>query len=245
MAYYFISDLHLAENRPDMTQAFFDFLADIQAEAEALFILGDFFSFWIGDDDTSDWLIPVKSRIKQASEAGLTIYFMPGNRDFALGQTFCKETGMQFLSDPTIVNLYQDRILLAHGDAFCTDDVDYQRYRKVIQHPLTLFVLRALPLSWRLKIAQKLRASSKEKQQMADQNILDVNLDTVSDAMDAWQVDLLIHGHTHKPKIHNNARSSARGTRIVLGDWYEQGSYLELSQDGFQLFSLTLPKLES
>ncbi|WP_111976700.1 UDP-2,3-diacylglucosamine diphosphatase [Algibacillus agarilyticus] len=236
MSYYFISDLHLSENRPDITAMFVDFLTSLNPKTDTLYILGDFFDYWIGDDDPSTWLLPIKQALKKVSDDGIAIYFMVGNRDFAIGKRFCKACGMTLLSDPSIVKLYQQRILLMHGDILCTDDVSYQKFRRIIRNPIVLFVLRHLPLRTRHKIAQKLRQESQQKQSQVQMSILDVNTQAVAKCMDDWQVDLLIHGHTHRPRIHNHARATNRGTRIVLGDWYDQGSILELDEDGYSLF---------
>ncbi|AWB67758.1 UDP-2,3-diacylglucosamine diphosphatase [Saccharobesus litoralis] len=242
MPTYFISDLHLEQDRPDITELFLQFLKTIKP-ADELYILGDFFCFWLGDDDPSSWLVPIKKGLQRLTGQGTKTYFMVGNRDFAVGKAFCHETGITFLKDPTITHLNGQRTLLLHGDSLCTDDVGYQRYRAFIRNPVVLFILRNLPLATRLKIAQKLRRSSQDKQSQMALDELDVNTAAVAQCMDDWQVDLMIHGHTHRPKIHNHARSEGRGTRIVLGDWYTQGSILELNDDGFNLYSLPLPKL--
>ncbi len=243
MSYYFISDLHLSESRSDITLLFRQFLSSLKNDCKGLYILGDLFNYWIGDDDDSEWLIPIKRALKETTDKGIAVYFMPGNRDFAVGDRFCRETGICFLSDPSIIKLDEERVLLMHGDSLCTDDANYQRYRAVIQNRFVLGFLRNLPLNFRHKLARKLRSTSQKAQQNTAMHILDANVNAVSSTMDDWQVDMMIHGHTHRPHIHNNARSSVRGTRFVLGDWYTQGSFLEYSSDGFQLYNVPLPSV--
>ncbi|WP_016957213.1 UDP-2,3-diacylglucosamine diphosphatase [Catenovulum agarivorans] len=241
MSVFFIADLHLSESRPDITQAFLDFCSSLSCDTQALYILGDFFEYWVGDDDPSAWLNPIKSTLKNIAEHVCPVYFIHGNRDFLIGKTFAKQTGVQLLNEPSIVELNNQRVVILHGDSLCTQDTGYQKYRKIVRNKFIQFIFLRLSLKTRFKIFAKGREQSKEKQQQVmDMQILDVTRQAVSDLMESYQVDLMIHGHTHRPKIHRNARTPSRGTRIVLGDWYTQGSVLEVNDDGFLLNSFPL-----
>ncbi|EWH09553.1 UDP-2,3-diacylglucosamine hydrolase [Catenovulum agarivorans DS-2] len=241
MSVFFIADLHLSESRPDITQAFLDFIQSLSEQTTALYILGDFFEYWVGDDDPSSWLLPIKSALKNTSHNICPIYFIHGNRDFLIGQRFARETGVMLLEEPSVIELNNQRVVILHGDSLCTQDEGYQKFRKIVRNKFVQFVFLCLPLKMRFNIFAKGREQSKHKQQQVmDMQILDVTQTAVSQLMDAYQVDLMIHGHTHRPNIHRNARRLHRGTRIVLGDWYTQGSVLEVNQDGFLLNSFPL-----
>lgn len=231
-----ISDLHLHEQRPDIARAFFRFLQNQAIQAEALYILGDFFEVWIGDDAMSDFQQQVANALKQLADSGTRVYLMHGNRDFLIGQNFCRQAGCQLLKDPSLLEHQGETILLMHGDSLCTDDHDYQRMKRLLRNPLSLFILRRLPLKTRQKLAGDLRNKSRTQTRMKAAEITDVNPAAVEQAMQRHQVRTLIHGHTHRPAIHK----LSVGQRIVLGDWDSQGWYVQLDEQGLQLLSLSL-----
>lgn len=228
----FIADLHLSPGRPDILDAFNRF-CEQSANLDALYILGDLFDTWLGDDDTSDFAFQIKSQLKQLSESGVKLYFMAGNRDFMVGERFARETGMTLLPDETVIDLYGQRVLLMHGDTLCTLDKGYLRYRRVIQNPLVTAVLRNLPLSWRMRIAHKLRQSSNsQRPKLTPEQLyqMDAQHPAVLKVMEQHQVKQLIHGHTHRPAIHCFELSGGTpAKRVVLGDWYTQASVYKVS----------------
>jgi UDP-2,3-diacylglucosamine hydrolase len=237
----FISDLHLDRERPDITAQFIDFLVREASDAEALYILGDLFEAWIGDDDPD----PDKRRVVAALHAltsdGVPCYLIHGNRDFLIGRRFCRETGVRLLADGTVVNLYGHRVVLLHGDTLCTDDHAYQRLRRIMRNPIVQFALRRLTLRQRQKLAERMRAGSKAhiaNMDRAAPEIMDVNRDEVARTFERYGVDCIVHGHTHRPAIHELSVRSRAAVRIVLGDWYEQGSVLRWSQRGYELATL-------
>jgi UDP-2,3-diacylglucosamine hydrolase len=200
-------------------------------EADALYILGDFFESWIGDDYVDNFTASVCNKLHELSDRGKPIYFMVGNRDFLIGKSFADQCGMQLLKDPTTINLYQHRLLLTHGDALCTLDHAHQRFRKISQHPSVKNTFLLLPLFMRRKVAMLLRTNSKKKTHQLQSYIMDVTPDAVLKAFENSKAEFLIHGHTHQPAIH--AYSGDR-KRIVLGAWHEQGNMLVFYQDGDQ-----------
>lgn len=231
-----ISDLHLHEQRPDIARAFFRFLQETAPQADALYILGDFFEVWIGDDAISPFQQQVATALKQLANSGTRIYLMHGNRDFLIGKQFCRLAGCQLLKDPALLQHKGDNILLMHGDSLCTDDHDYQRMKRILRNPLSLFILRHLPLKTRRKLAGDLRAKSRSQTRMKAAEITDVNAAAVEQAMQRHGVRTLIHGHTHRPATHN----LPTGTRIVLGDWDSHGWYLQLDETGIEQHSFAI-----
>ena len=230
-----ISDLHLQEERPDITQAFLKFLGGRARSAEALYILGDFFEAWIGDDAMSPYQISICEALRALSDSGTKIFLMHGNRDFLLGRAFCRQAGCTLLKDPTVVRLNGEPVLLMHGDSLCTRDVGYQRLRRVLRNPVTLFILRHLPLSTRHKLARKLRSESRAQTRMKANDIVDVTPEAVPKVMLQYGVGTLIHGHTHRPAIHKLQIGDLAGRRIVLGDWDSQGWALQVDEQGLSL----------
>ena len=213
MTYLFIADLHLSPNHPRLVRGFLDLLDAYQNKNTQLYILGDWFNAWIGDDYTAAWLDEVVARLKQFSQAGNQIYFIVGNRDFALGQKFLDQFSGQLLPDVYTLHIGSQRVRLEHGDALCTDDVSYQKFRKIIRNPIILGILKKTPLAFRQKLAQGFRKKSQQANQIKSYDVMDVNADAVSQALQ--HADVLIHGHTHRPNIHNEHGKP----RIVLGDW--------------------------
>ena len=214
MTYLFIADLHLSPNHPRLVRGFLDLLDAYQNKHTQLYILGDWFNAWIGDDYTAPWLDEVVAHLKQFSQAaGNHIYFIVGNRDFALGQKFLDQFSGQLLPDVYTLHIGSQRVRLEHGDALCTDDVSYQKFRKIIRNPIILATLKKTPLAFRQKLAQGFRKKSQQANQVKSYDVMDVNANAVAQALQG--ADVLIHGHTHRPNIHNEHGKP----RIVLGDW--------------------------
>ncbi|MEG5263726.1 UDP-2,3-diacylglucosamine diphosphatase [Pseudomonas sp. JDS28PS106] len=235
-----ISDLHLEEGRPDITRAFLDLLRSRARSAEALYILGDFFEVWIGDDAMSPFQASICQALRELSDSGTRIFLMHGNRDFMIGKRFCKAAGCTLLADPSVVELNGEPVLLMHGDSLCTRDEGYIRMRRYLRNPVTLWVLRHLPLSTRHKLARKLRNESRAQTRMKANDIVDVTPDEVPRIMQAFGVRTLVHGHTHRPAIHKLQLGDHAGRRIVLGDWDRQGWALQVDEHGFSLGAFDL-----
>ena len=240
MTTLFISDLHLDAERPRITELFGRFLEDQARGADALYILGDLFEAWVGDDDPSDTGAFVASRLRALSDAGTPVYFIRGNRDFLLGDDFARRAGMASLPDPAVVMLYGKPTLLMHGDTLCTDDIAYQAFRAQTRDPQWQARFLAQPLAARLAFAQQARAASKAHQgglqaQGTMETITDVSPATVVSTLARFGIDTLIHGHTHRPAVHELAVDGRPCQRIVLGDWYEQGSVLRVDPDRARL----------
>ena len=238
-----ISDLHLQEERPDITRAFLDFLGGRARSAEALYILGDFFEAWIGDDAMTPFQSSICAALRALSDGGTKIFLMHGNRDFLIGSTFCKKAGCTLLADPSLVRLNSEPVLLMHGDSLCTRDEGYMRLRRVLRNPLTLFILRHLPLGTRHKLARKLRNESRAQTQMKARDIVDVTPEEVPRVMRQHGVATLIHGHTHRPAVHELQIGDLPARRIVLGDWDRQGWVLQVDEQGFNLAPFDFPAL--
>jgi len=238
-----ISDLHLEEERPDITRAFLDFLAGRARSAQALYILGDFFEVWIGDDAMTPFQRSICAALRALSDSGTQVFLMHGNRDFLLGKAFCKAAGATLLKDPSVVRMNDEPVLLMHGDSLCTRDEAYMRLRRYLRNPITLFILRHLPLRTRHKLARKLRSESRAQTPMKANDIVDVTPDEVVQVMQQHGVHTLIHGHTHRPAIHKLQLGAQAAKRIVLGDWDRQGWALQVDDQGFQLaaFDFTPP----
>ncbi len=235
MTTLFISDLHLDGSRPDITAQFLDFLAHDARHAEALYILGDLFELWIGDDDPDPEKRRIVAALASLTASGVRCAVMRGNRDFLLGKRFSADTGCQLIEDGTIVDLYGQPVLLMHGDTLCTDDHAYQRLRRIVRNPFVQWVLRHLSLKRRNALAAQIREGSKAHITRTAPMIMDVNADTVIAEFNRYRVDTLVHGHTHRPAIHQVQAAGRVVTRIVLGDWYTQGSVLRWNEKGYEL----------
>ncbi|AYC32833.1 UDP-2,3-diacylglucosamine diphosphatase [Pseudomonas cavernae] len=235
-----ISDLHLEEERPDISRAFLHFLQTRATQAEALYILGDFFEAWIGDDAMSPFQRSIAQALRRVSDGGTKIYLMHGNRDFMIGADFCRQAGCTLLADPTLAQLNGEPVLLMHGDSLCTRDEAYMRLRRWLRNPLTLWILRHLPLATRHKLARKLRKESRTQTRMKASEIIDVTAEEVPRIMAAYGVKTLIHGHTHRPATHPLLVDGAAAQRIVLGDWDKQGWALLVDANGFQQHAFAL-----
>jgi UDP-2,3-diacylglucosamine hydrolase len=236
----FISDLHLDAGRPLITQLFLDFLETRASGSDALYILGDLFEAWIGDDDQSDMNQSVCQGLRQCAASGTHVFIMHGNRDFLLGERFAEQSNTTLLQDPTLIDLYGTPTLLMHGDLLCTDDTEYLSFREMVHDRQwqTGFLVKSL--EQRRKIAADMRALSKEKTSDKAESIMDVNQEAVIQTMTKNQVPRLIHGHTHRPDVHKLLIANEHVQRFVLGDWYEQGSVLECRPDGCELQSIAV-----
>lgn len=222
---YFISDLHLSADRQDINNCLFHFLQTEAIHADALYILGDLFEVWIGDDNVTPFSESIAAALKNLS-ATVPIYFIHGNRDFAIRQAFADRAGMTILPEQYVIDLYGRRALLMHGDELCTRDVEYQKFRKKSRSWWWPRLMLLLPLKTRQKIANDGRETSKNNQKQLTAEIMDVTQSEVELAMQRHNVDLLIHGHTHRPNVHKFNVNNKPMKRIVLGDWYDQGSIL-------------------
>jgi len=232
MTTLFISDLHLQSERPQITRAFFSLLDQYASKADALYILGDFFNVWLGDDDSSPLSLEVAEKLKKLSDTGTAVYIMHGNRDFLIGQRFCHQAGATLLNDPSCIDLYGTQALLMHGDSLCLDDKSYQRFRRIIRSPLIRLLQHILPLSLRRRLASNIKNQSGKAKSYKSAQIMDVTPDEVQRQLKAHNLDLLIHGHTHRPAIHQLQHHTRNQQRIVLGDWEESGWYLRWESDG-------------
>lgn len=240
MITHFISDLHLSEERPDIARLFVRFLRDEAKESDALYILGDLFDAWIGDDNQTEFHQYIIQALAELTGSGTPVYFIHGNRDFLIGQRFARETGVTILAEEEVIDLYGEPTLLMHGDTLCTLDTDYQRFRRIIRNPVLLAIVTRLPLSLRRFISRKLRANSNSQGQLTAEQLkrMDATEEAVIDAMSRHQVERLIHGHTHLPDVHQHKLPDGTlAERIVLGDWYEHGSILEVTADTYLLRS--------
>ena len=237
MTTLFIADLHLSEQEPAITAGFLRFLAGEARRADALYILGDLFEAWIGDDDPQPLHAEIAAALKGLSASGVPCYFIHGNRDFLLGRRFARASGMTLLPEEQVLDLYGRRVLIMHGDTLCTDDEGYQRFRKKVRNPLIQKIFLALPLRLRLKIAGKMRADSQQANQQKSLAIMDVNPQAVTAAMQRHQVRWLIHGHTHRPAIHTLALLGGDAHRAVLGAWHQEGSMVAVNAHGVDLIT--------
>lgn len=236
MTTLFISDLHLEADRPDIGKQFLKFLETDAKEADDLYILGDLFEAWVGDDDPNTHYFTIKRALRKIVDRSIPVYFMHGNRDFMIGSGFANETGVKILDDPHKVTMYGQKVLLSHGDKLCTDDVQYQKIRKMTRDPEWQATMLAKPLKDRLRMAAEARRQSLEQTLNLSMNIMDVNQKAVVDVMRKNSVDILLHGHTHRPAVHEVDLGNRKAKRIVLGDWYTQGSVVRWDSRG--------PKLE-
>lgn len=235
-----ISDLHLEQQRPDITRAFVHFLQTRARQADALYILGDFFEVWVGDDAMEPFQHEIASALRELADSGTRLYLMHGNRDFMLGQGFCQLAGCTLLSDPCRVSFNGEPVLLMHGDSLCTSDAAYMRMRRLLRNPLSLWLLRHLPLAKRHALARKLRKESQLQTRQKAASIIDVTPSEVPRLMAKYGVRTLIHGHTHRPARHSLEVNGQSAQRIVLGDWDQQGWALQVDENGYQQSAFAL-----
>jgi UDP-2,3-diacylglucosamine hydrolase len=238
----FISDLHLSAERPDANEQFFRFLGDEAGRARSLYVLGDLFEYWAGDEELEDpagdpLAAEVAQGFRRLADAGVSIHLMHGNRDFLVGKAFFAASGARFLEDPSVLHFAGQPVALMHGDTLCTDDVDYQAWRRTARSATWQREFLAKPLAARHEAIRGLREKSKQVIALKPADIMDVNADAVRDAFRRHGVRRLIHGHTHRPARHDIEVDGARCERWVLPDWYGRGGYLALDDVGPRLVS--------
>ncbi|AFI83904.1 UDP-2,3-diacylglucosamine diphosphatase [Methylophaga nitratireducenticrescens] len=238
----FISDLHLSPDQPELIRLATDFVAQ-QVNVDAFYIVGDIFNTWLGDDLVPTEFDPFIQALQNLQQQGSKIYLMVGNRDFMLGKDFARRVGGTLLEDPIMIDVYGHKILLMHGDSLCTDDVSYQRYRKVVRNRLLQKLFLAMPLTVRQGISDKIKAKSKQQKQNKPAQIMDVNPAAVRQVMQQYNASLLLHGHTHRPAIHTlQSSQNISNYRIVLGDWQPDASYIEITPEKIRLVDKRLPE---
>jgi len=227
----FISDLHLDASRPKVAQAFFHFLEHQAVKATALYILGDLFELWVGDDDDDPLVIEVQTKLKALANKGVELYFMHGNRDFLISNQFANNSGCQLLVDPTIINVGGENIVLTHGDILCTKDAEYQAFRKQSRSPEWAANVMSMSLQQRRELGQQLRQQSKTMSSRKADDIMDVSQDAVENMLTSFSANKIIHGHTHRPNRHSIKVDNKSVERIVLGDWDDKAWCLRHQQD--------------
>ena len=232
---YFVADLHLTDERPAATGRFFRFIDEEVAGADALYILGDLFEAWIGDDHDEQVAHDTSRRLKALATSGTPVYFMHGNRDFMLAQRYAAQSGMTLLADPARIDLYGVPTLLMPGDTLCTGDIAYQAFRRRVRHPLALAMLRLLPMTLRRRLASQARAGSESAKAGKPADIMDVNRDEVVNVLRTHQARRLIHGHTHRPAQHVHAVDEHACERWVVPDWYDRWGYVVCDASGCRL----------
>ena len=231
-----IADLHLSQERPDITAAFLDFVKVTASQADALYILGDLFEVWIGDDNPAPLLTQVADALSALKAQGVLLYFCHGNRDFLLKQTFATRAGFELLPPNHLADLYGKKALLMHGDSLCTLDFQYQKFRSWWNQPWWQWLILSTPLWYRQHLARTARRISKQDKQQKTAMIMDVTLDEVPKVMHEYQVQYLIHGHTHRPAVHEFLGLDGKlAYRYVVGDWYQQSSYLAITEHEWTL----------
>jgi UDP-2,3-diacylglucosamine hydrolase len=240
MASLFISDLHLDAGKPETVRRFVGFVEREAREAEALYILGDLFEAWIGDDDCHPGWKPVIESLAGLRRHGTACHVMHGNRDFLIGRRFATATGSHLLPDHEVVEVYGQRVLLMHGDLLCTDDTEYMAMRAVARNPEWQRNILAKPIEERRALARELRGRSRTENATKPEEIMDVNQGTVERTMREHDVQLLLHGHTHRPAVHRFALDGDEAVRIVLGAWHEEGSVVRWDEEGFRLETVPL-----
>ncbi|MBV7433824.1 UDP-2,3-diacylglucosamine diphosphatase [Cardiobacteriaceae bacterium TAE3-ERU3] len=232
---WFLADIHLSEQTPDITAEFEAAIADLAAQRPAaVYILGDLFDYWLGDDLTTAFHEQIAKTIHTLADV-CPVYYQHGNRDFLIGEDYAALSGMALLPERQVILLGDQHVLLEHGDLLCTDDVGYQRLRRVLRHPLTQSLWRCLPVTLKRRIATRLRKESKQRGARKDQKITDVNPDAVNNSLQSQQSSVLIHGHTHRCNTHHHTQ----GVRYVLGDWHPWGMMLRYAHKTFTFVSST------
>ncbi|NIF56918.1 UDP-2,3-diacylglucosamine diphosphatase [Enterobacter sp. Ap-916] len=235
MSTLFIADLHLCPEEPAITAGFLRFLSGEARQADALYILGDLFEAWIGDDAPEPLYQQIAAAIKAVVDTGIPCYFIHGNRDFLLGKRYAKASGMTLLPEEKLIDVYGRNILIMHGDTLCTDDEGYQAFRRKVHQPWLQKLYLALPLFIRQRIADRMRADSQAANNMKSLEIMDVNPQAVVDALTRHNVQWLIHGHTHRPAIHELEANGQPAFRCVLGAWHKEGSMIKVTPENVEL----------
>jgi UDP-2,3-diacylglucosamine hydrolase len=235
----FISDLHLSADRPDKLALFQAFVARAKRVATTVYILGDLFEFWLGDDDDCPVHAAVVAALADLTRAGVAVQFMHGNRDFLCGDDFAAATGATFLPDYAVIGLAGHRAVLTHGDLLCTRDVKYQRFRRVVHNPLVQRAFLAAPLAWRRRIARGTRSQTLASTERKAEYIMDVDAATVAMVLREHRATLLIHGHTHRPAMHELEVDGRACRRVVIGDWYTQDDVIACSEGDLRSMRVT------
>ncbi len=238
MSTIFLSDIHVSNEHPEISKQLKEFLLKEESKTKAIYVLGDLFEYWLGDDDPNPLFREIKQLFKQCTDKNISIFFMHGNRDFLIGESFAKETGCQILHDPYVIDLFDKKILISHGDIFCTDDKEYQLFRNQTRDPAWKESILSKSLSFREEFAKQARLESSKHTSSKKNEIMDVNKEEILKMYEKYNVDIIIHGHTHRPAIHDVFYNGKNYKRIVLGDWYEQGSILRYNEKGFDLIQL-------
>lgn len=236
---HFISDLHLTQDRPENTQRFLAYLDSLSTDVSALYILGDLFDVWVGDDDPTPPNEEVKKQLSLLANKGISTYFLAGNRDFLIGKNFFEATHVTCLNDETVIDLFGVQTLLMHGDLLCSDDIKYQQFRALTHTQEWQADILSKSLAERLAIAEHFRQESHLNKKEKSAGIMDVNEATVVNAFEKHGVQRLIHGHTHRPNIHNHTANGQTAKRFVLAEWNDTASVLDWSDTGFELIPLT------
>ncbi|MAJ30268.1 MAG: UDP-2,3-diacylglucosamine diphosphatase [Gammaproteobacteria bacterium] len=238
MATYFISDLHLEKIESSIVSIFSEFLEHLDQD-DQLYILGDLFESWIGDDNVSELSEFVGNQLNSLSERGINISIMHGNRDFLIGNDFCNAASIKLINDPCIVEMNGEKVMLTHGDQLCTDDIEYQTFRSIVRNPIWQKDFLNFPISKREKIAGETKNASKDSKIKKTMEIMDVNDDAVLKAFDDNDIGIMIHGHTHRPNIHKISNNDCIFTRYVLGDWSKESAIiLKWDKTGIKLLDL-------
>ncbi|MCI1031176.1 UDP-2,3-diacylglucosamine diphosphatase [Raoultella terrigena] len=235
MATLFIADLHLQTEEPAIVAGFLRFLRGQAREADALYILGDLFEAWIGDDDPNPLHQEIAAALSALTDSGVPCFFVHGNRDFLIGQRFARACGMTLLTEENVLDLYGRRVLIMHGDTLCTDDAGYLAFRAKVHTPWIQRLFLALPLFIRRRIAAKMRANSTAANSSKSMEIMDVNQQAVVATLEKHRVQWLIHGHTHRPAIHQMEANGMPAFRVVLGAWHSEGSMVKVTKDDVEL----------
>ena len=235
---YFISDIHLDPNNTEVTKKFIDFISEKSSDMKELYILGDLFEFWIDDKYDCEQNNIIISTLNGVTQKGTKVYLTHGNRDFLIGKKFTKITNIEILPENFILYLGEEKILITHGDLLCTDDVDYQKFRKFIRNKLTLKIFNLLNNKVKTRIASFLRGKSKKLTSQKPDNIMDVNNDTVSYFYNKFDTNIIIHGHTHRKNIHVTKSNGKDFTRYVLGDWHNSPSYIVYKDSKIELLDI-------
>ena len=233
----FISDIHLEPIENNRTLAFNNFLEKASDRYEALYILGDLFEYWIGDDEDNLTISNIKKNLSRLADQGVSLFFIHGNRDFLIGNKFASDTNIKILDDMHIINLNNKKIMLSHGDAFCTDDTDYQKFKNETRNSSWIKSFLKKPLDERLFIADDMRSKSKSANSNKPENIMDTNPKAIEESVIKNEIDILIHGHTHRPEVKYFANGSVK---VVLGSWEDKGWVFEYDHDHFDLKSFSI-----
>ena len=240
MTTWFISDLHLAIEETAITAGFYAFLLEPQS-GDTLYILGDFFNYWVGDDVDDEYANEIKQALKATSDRGVKIFIMHGNRDFLIGETFCKQSDCTLLNDPTLINLDGEPVLLLHGDSLCTNDLEYMEFRAMARGDAWKNNFLSQPIEARIAYAETARKQSQKTNNTKDMSIMDVTPEAVTQALTEHKCTRMIHGHTHRPATHDWQEDGQNMQRIVLGDWYTHGWYLKVENGEYQNIKFDLP----